>query len=75
MARQEILRRGSGFPKIGKKMGDGGPSPEFQRMSVGGLTQFRVTVFKFHLSVLGCLALMWDPPHSLELKFRQVAHL
>jgi len=56
-------------------MGDGGPSPEFQRMSVGGLTQFRVTVFKFHLSVLGCLALMWDPPHSLELKFRQVAHL
>jgi len=44
-------------------------------MNVGGLTRFRLTVFKFYLSVLGCLTLLWDPPHPQELKVRHVAHL
>jgi len=34
-------------------------------MNVGGLTRFRLAVFKFYLSVLGCLMLLWDPPSRL----------
>jgi len=44
-------------------------------MIVGGVTRFRLTVFNFYLSVLGCLTLLWDPPHPQELKVRHVAHL
>jgi len=36
---------------------------------------FRLTVFKFYLSVLGCLTLLWDPPHPQELNLGHVAHL
>jgi len=75
MARQEKMGRSSGSPQIGEKMGDGGASPHFSRMNVRGLVRFRLTVFKFYLSVLGCLTLLWDPPHPQELKLRHVAHL
>jgi len=44
-------------------------------MIVGGLILFKLTVFKFYLSVLGCLTLLWDPPYPQELKSRHVAHL
>jgi len=62
MARQEKMGRSSGSPQIGEKRGDSGASPHFSRMNVGGLTRLRLSVFKFYLSVLGCLTLLCDPP-------------
>jgi len=75
MARREKMGRKARSPQISQKIGDGGASTHFRHVNVGGLTRFTLTVFVFCLSVLGCVTLLWDPPHSQEVKFRHMAHI
>ena len=62
-------------PQICQKMRDGGASPHCRPMNVRGLNRFTLTVIVFWLSVLGCVTLLWDPPHPKGLKFRHVAQI